>query len=269
MCRLRVALINFSPVYGEIDRNLDLIERHIRNLSSSHVDLVCFPEMCLTGYLNSGDIAHVAQSAHGNGVQRLMDIARTTGIAVLAGLPELEPSYEKLYISHCFCTPEGQVYIYRKIHLSKREKEVFSPGKELGVFSWRSCRLGIQLCFDAHFPEFGLAQALAGAQVIFVCSASPMGPAAELRQRWLRYLPARAYDSGCYILTCNQHGLAPFGASFPGMAMAFAPDGSLIDESQQDQALVVDLDLNAAEESRSKRPFIYSRRPDIYRLPNK
>ena len=212
--KLRAALISSAPIYGDISRNLVLLEEHVKNSAKEGAELVCFPEMSLTGYGRTPEITSLAQPVGGFAVRELQKIAKTYGVAILAGLPLKENSQNKPRISQVFCAPDGTCSTYHKTHLSQREAEVFSPGNNLGLVSWLSIKFGLQLCLDTHFPELSLAQASQGVQILLMSFASPMDTPQTLRARWLRFLPARAYDSGCFVLVCNQAGKSPVGKEF-------------------------------------------------------
>lgn len=268
MNSLRAALLSLDPFYGDIPRNLSLVEEHVRRLSALGVDLACFPEMNLTGYSHAREIIDLAQTPTGHAVQQLQAIADAYSMAIFAGLPIWIYSRERPCISQVFCAPDGTHIVYHKAHLRRSEQEVFSAGNEMGLASWRSVIFGLQLCLDSHFPELSLAQASQGAQVLLMSFASPMDTPETLRARWLRFLPARAYDSGCFVLVCNQAGESPDGKRFAGIALAFNPDGEIIGEycSASPGEVVVDLDLSLVQSARKRRRFLQQRRPGLYRF---
>lgn len=267
MSRLRIAMINFCPIYGDVEANLVAVEQQVWAAVQQGAQLVCFPEMNLTGYVNAANVFEYARNLESSIVQRLVRLSVKTGAAFAVGMPEWEAESQKAFITQVCCLPDGRMISYRKAHLSQREAETFQAGDTMVLFNLRSFTFGLQICYDIHFSEYSLAQALTGAQVILVCSASPMGSAPQLRERWLRFLPARAYDNGCYVLMCNQHGAAPSGLSFSGLALAFNPHGILIGESDKpDVPLLVDVDSDLVVQARQNRPFLKARRPEIYRL---
>jgi len=265
---LRAALISLAPEYGDIPANLSKVEGCVRDLSARGVELVCFPEMSLTGYSRTAEIISLAQPSGSFAIKQIIAIASVYGVAVVVGLPMKDLDQERLYISQVFCAPDGTSAIYHKAHLRKSEQEVFSPGNELGLVSWGSITFGLQLCLDTHFPELSLAQASHGAQVLLMSFASPMDTPETLRARWLRFLPARAYDSGCFVLVCNQAGASPDGKQFASVALAINPDGESIAErcSAVPGELVVDLDLSQVQAARTRRRFIEQRRPELYQF---
>ncbi len=270
MARLRVALLSLAPIYGDISGNLSLVDGHVRRLQTQDVELVVFPEMSLTGYSRAPEIISQAQPNDGFATRQLRAIASAYGVAVVAGLPLKDAALAKPYISQVFCMPDGTCAIYHKAHLRRSEQEVFSAGNELGLVSWRSLMFGLQLCYDTHFPEMSLAQASHGAQILLMSFASPMDTPETLRARWLRFLPARAYDSSCFVLACNQAGASPDRKHFAGVILAINPDGEIIRESCSIDPgeVIVDLDLSLVQVARQRRKYLQQRRPELYQFIN-
>jgi predicted amidohydrolase len=90
--------------------------------------------------------------------------------------------------------------------------------------------IGMQLCFETHFPEISYAQAKQGANLLAVGFASPKETDAEKLERFKRYLCARAYDNACYVLACNLSGTTSSGAKLSGLAMIIDPKGKVLAE---------------------------------------
>ena len=83
-------------------------------------------------------------------------------------------------------------------------------------------RMGMQLCLESHMPELALEQSRQGAFLIAMGFASPREAPHEKLERWMRYLPARAYDNGVYVVAANQSGCSESGRDFPAVALAIA-----------------------------------------------
>ena len=166
-------------------------------------------------------------------------------------------------------TPSDLLGSYRKIHIAPPERNIFSSGNNIPLFEIHSVKFGVQLCYDAHFPELSTCMAVEGADIIFLPHASPRGTPDEKFNSWMRHLTARAFDNGLYIIACNQAGNNQSGLQFPGVAVVIGPEGYVIDKqlSDKDGILVADLkseDLKAVRDHRM-RYFLPNRRPDIYR----
>ena len=127
------------------------------------------------------------------------------------------------FASHLVATPDGVVQVYRKTHIAPPEKQIFSSGQTAPLFEINGVRFGIQLCYDAHFPELSTRMAVNGADLIFFPHASPRGTPEGKLQSWMRHLSARAFDNGLFVAAVNQTGDNGLGLSFPGMAVVIGP----------------------------------------------
>lgn len=265
---IRIAAVVCRCPVGEVMHNLDRTRHWVLQASKRGATLVCFPEMNLTGYSNRKTIADHAISAKGPEIDALVRLAVDQRIALLVGFAEKSRD-GKLFASHMAITPNGRTGIYRKLHLAPPEVDYFSPGQTLPVFHWSGIRFGIQLCYDAHFPEITTRMAEVDADVIFIPHASPRGLAADKHQSWLRHLPARAFDNGLFVVACNQTGDNQNGLVFPGNAVVFSPSGEIIDTclSGNSGLLVTDLTADQMQHVRSHRMryFFPNRRPGLYR----
>lgn len=268
MQSIRIAAVTSRAVVGDIAGNLARTARWARQACEAGAELICFPELNLTGYcLDPREMSALAQPIPGPLSEELGGLAHETGMILLAGMVEQNPS-EQPYISHCVILPDGGVSVYRKLHLSPREVPVFAKGRTIPVFQTKKIRFGIQLCYDGHFPELATAMTDNGVQVIFMPHASPRNNAQIKHQSWMRHLPARAYDNSLFVVACNQWGDNQRGLTFPGNAVVIDPSGNILGKkvSGDEDMLVVDLTQEAFSHVRNHpmRHFFPNRRPELY-----
>ena len=264
---LKVAAICMHSIPGEVERNLDRIQSFVSAASKRGADIVCFPELSVTGYIleRPGEIYGRLDSDRVIG--HLVRMARQAVLVIMAGLIEL--SHDGMpYITQVIAGPEGLMGLYRKTHMSPAEKAVFRAGEKLQVFSFGNTCFGLQLCYEAHFPEISTVMALKGAEILFIPHASPRGNPEEKLQSWLRHLTARAFDNGVFVVACNQVGRTEERFSFPGVAVALGPDGQVLARhaGTVEKILFVELEaekLNSIRRHRMKY-FIPHRRPEFY-----
>jgi len=263
----RIAAVVCRCPVGEVARNLDRTCHWTRQARQSGASLVCFPEMNLTGYSNREQMVDHAITARGPEIDALRRLSADQGLALLVGFAEKAPA-GKLYASHMVITPNGYTGIYRKLHLAPPEVDHFIPGDTLPIFGWSGLRFGIQLCYDAHFPEIATRMTEADADVIFIPHASPRGQAQNKHQSWMRHLPARAFDNGLFVVACNQTGDNGNGLVFPGNAVALSPSGEIMATrlSGESGLLLVELTADRLHHVRSHRMryFFPNRRPGLY-----
>lgn len=269
---MRIALVQMSSRVGEKSANLAKIERFAMEAAARKVDIVCFPELCICGY-NAGDNSTPEpESLSGDSVRMLEKIGTRSGLTILAGLLERDVS-GIVYNTQVICSPAGCIGHYRKTHVPTSEIGTWRHGGEFPVFNHPKARYGIEICYDSHFPEVSTILAERGAELLFFPHASSIAgeTAAGKKKRWLRYVPARAYDNAVYVAICNQVGNNGAGRDFAGVTFVCNPLGEVIAEAQSsaEEELVI-ADLKASELSRARGEpeffFRHFRRPELYSL---
>ena len=262
-----VALVIFRSSVGQVWDNLDRMAKWVCMAGHAGADVVCFPEMNISGYSVQSAAIMKPEQIPGPASDRLSALAKEENIAILAGMAEMDGA--GFYASHILATPDGQIGVYRKLHISSPEQGVFSPAGQVPVFPIKGVLCGVPLCYDTHFPELSTQMAVKGADVIFFPHASPRGTPEEKYASWMRHLPARAYDNGIFVLACNQTGDNGQGLHFPGLALAIGPDGHLLkkDVGGNESLLVIHLKAEdlASVRNHRMRYFLPNRRPELYR----
>ena len=264
---VRVAAVTTPASTVQIGPNWERMVEWTRRAKTQGATIVCFPELNLSGYGLKPPARPLAQSIPGNICGELVRLAADQRITVLAGLAE-ENSGARFFVSHLVAAPSGFAGVYRKLHLAPPEQELYRAGSTIPLFDSPAARFGIQLCYDAHFPELSTHMALGGADIIFMPHASPRGTPRQKYTSWMRHLAARAFDNGVFIVACNPCGENEAGLSFPGLTVAIDPSGQVLDRdlSGCEGMLVVDLKATALERVRRHRMryFLPHRRPELY-----
>lgn len=266
---IRIAAMIFRSVSGDVRRNLDAMVNWIKVSKNEGAHLICFPELNITGYSNLEEIKNSAEPVPGPITQDLSNLSKSQKIVILAGIVEKDEK-DHIFSSHLVIKPDGFVGVYRKLHIAPPEQGIFTPGDTIPLFDARGVKFGIQLCYDAHFPELSTHMAIKGADLIFIPHASPRGTPEEKYRSWMRHLTARAFDNGLFVVACNQTGKNEKGLCFPGIAVIIGPSGKVIKKKlgNRESLVVVNLkskDLDRVREHRM-RYFLPNRRPELYDL---
>ena len=265
---IRVAAVCMNAVPGQIDRNLETIQSFISKAADQGVKIICFPELSVTGYVTEAPETICPPSVFRDAVDRILEMARLSGITVLAGLIESTGEGAKPYITQIVANQDGTLWKYRKTHLSPLETGNYRGGEEIQVYQSSHLNFGIQLCYETHFPEMSTLMALQGAEAIFMPHASPRGTPLEKTDSWLRHLPSRAFDNAVYVIACNQSSEIEEGLSFPGVVLALSPSGRILAKysGRGHELVLVDLRAIELEEVRCHRMkyFLPNRRPELY-----
>jgi N-carbamoylputrescine amidase len=229
--------------------------------------MICFPELSISGYSLKQSSQIYSASLFNEIMDKMSGLSHEYNIIILAGM--IEGTEKGTYISHIVSGPLGIIGVYRKSHLSPQEKQIYKAGDKIDVFYFDDLVFGIQLCYEAHFPEISTIMAIKGVDVIFMPHASPRGDPEQKTQSWLRHLTARAFDNGTYILACNQTGQTNEGFSFPGVAVIIHPSGNVLESyaGEEEKMIIAELKGEDLEEIKKHRMkyFLPHRRPELYR----
>ncbi len=266
---LVVAAACVNSRVGDETGNLARLSEMAHRAAGNGAELILFPEACLTGYGLGEDVASAAQSLDGPAVKAASELAAELGVELVVGLMEAADSNE-LFLTQLLIGADGKIIgVYRKVHLGPTETERFSAGADPQPVCDGDTCFGLQLCYDGHFPELSTIQADGGAEVLLVAHASPgLESPQEKRDRWLRYLPARAYDNTAYLAACNQVGDNGRGLEFAGVALIIGPKGEVLAEYAGEEPGLAVAELPAAYLKRIRKSkmgfFRAARRPDLY-----
>ncbi|MCD6286761.1 MAG: nitrilase family protein [Anaerolineae bacterium] len=300
MKNLRAAAVQFNHGPGDKVYNMGRIRAFTAEAHQQDIDLLVFPEMCITGYwhvrkLSREEIQELAEPVpSGPSTQELLSLAASTGMTIGAGLIE-QADDGTLYNTYVVAMPNGEIARHRKLHCFISEH--MASGDEYTVFDIpQGARVGLLICYDNNLGENVRITALMGAEILLAphqtggCDTpSPrcMGPVdlslwdnrlenpeaieAEFRgpkgRDWLmHWLPARAHDNGLFLIFSNGVGVDDDEVR-TGNAMILDPYGDILAETwrAQDDIVIADLDPQLLLNSTGRR-WIKSRRPELYRM---
>ena len=293
---IKIATAQFENSSGDKNYNLNIIEELSAKAAKEGATAVAFHECSITGYtfarhLNKEQMLGLAEFIPGGkSIERLQEIAAKNDIYVLAGLFEKDAD-NKLYKAYVCVGKDGLVAKHRKLHPFINPH--LTPGNAYTVFEMGGWRCGILICYDNNIIENVRATNLLGADIIFMphvtmCTPSPRPGAGfvdpqlwanrendptSLRvefdglkgRSWLmKWLPARAYDNGAYVVFANPIGMDDDQLK-NGCSMIIDPFGDVIAEcralgNEVTAATITPQKLEDAGGYRYKK----ARRPELY-----
>src|SRR5437773_6984145 len=98
---LRVATVQFQHAAGDKAYNFGRICHFVTEAAGARVEMIAFPEMCLTGYWHVRKLSRAAFEAlaepvpDGPSTRDLLDVSREHGMTIGAGLLERAPRSEE------------------------------------------------------------------------------------------------------------------------------------------------------------------------------
>ena len=248
---MKIGMVQIRPLLGDLEGTMRKVLERIREAGSQGVSVLCFPEMALTGYTLSPDEALLAKQDRL--LEEIRQEAEALGMTVLIGGIEKEAG-QYYIVQHVI---GSDVRRYRKMHPGEKESRVYGAGTVPGLFEVDGLRFGILLCYDSRFPELAQCLALAGAEVLFIPTASPNRCDKRIAM-WKKYLVARAYD--------NRVNVAATNLLFPeqgGGMIGYDKSGELLFErcSEEEGLLVFEPDRRTFDnQSMTRRDFLAEKR---------
>lgn len=254
---MRLSMVSMNSKVGDIMGNRDRMVSTMMDLASGGSDLVCFPELSLTGYSTEHSPA-MAMSIDDPMVMEVVDVTSDLGVAVCFGFVEEGP-----FITQVVAERGRVIGTYRKTHLGERESPVFLEGDSVEPIRLSKAVVGVQTCWESHFPLITMEYAMKGADIILMPHASGL-TGERRRDSWNRILPARAYDNTVFVAACNMAGDNGYGTVFGGGATVFDVRGNNLAEDYSAECILT-VDLDPTDMDRIRAPGYVSMR-DLYFL---
>lgn len=294
---IKISTAQFENKSGDKEYNLSVIEKLAAQAAAKGSHIIAFHECSATGYtfarkLSREQLLDIAEFIpNGKSIQKLQHIAGLYNITILAGLFEKDEN-NNLFKAYVCVDKTGLKAKYRKLHPFINPH--LTPGNEYCVFDILGWKCGILICYDNNIIENVRATKLLGADIIFMphvtmCTPStrpgagfvdpelwynrendPTSLRVEFNgikgRDWLmKWLPARAYDNGAYIVFSNPIGMDDDQLK-NGCSMIIDPFGDIIAECHSfedsfESAVITHEKLTQAGGFR----YMKARRPELYR----
>lgn len=265
---MKVGFLQFKPEFGKPEDNTERVKNL---LSGIDFDLIVLPELSNSGYLftNEDELKKLSENIpDGYFTQTLKEISAQNNCFIVAGICEVDHS--NFYNSSVLIYPDGQIKLYRKIHLFSEEFFWFKPGNlhfevhEIETKNKERCKVGMMICFDWIYPEAARTLALKGAQLI--CHPSNL-----VLPYCQDAMITRSLENRVFIITTNRIGRETNNGrelEFTGMSEIVNSKGSILYRASFDKEEVYITEIKP-EEANNKLATNYNdlfkgRRNDYY-----
>lgn len=237
----------------------------VRGAADQGAALVVLPEYAAR-FDPRGPRPEHAEPVDGPFVTALQDVARGTGVVVVAGtlLPGNRPDHAVNAV--VVVGPDGLAGLYRKVHLydafGQRESDHLESGPAdvpPVVVTVGGLHVGVMTCYDLRFPESARRLVDGGATVIAVPAAWAAG--AHKADHWRTLLRARAIENTAFVL-----GAAQQGDGVVGDSLVIDPVGQVLAQSAGPSPAVADLDPALVTTVREHNPSLANRRYGVVPL---
>lgn len=227
--RLKIAAACSMSIPLEVDLNLKRISYLLEEFERKGVEFALFPELSVSGYINSKDKLKEYTQKHFNLLQSLIKLSSTLTLAFSVGLPM--PLKDGWGITQLTFYSGDIIHAHFKTHTSVHESQHFESSDTISCFDFKGFRIGIQLCLESHYPELSTIQQKKGADILCFAFASPRETPEDKYNRLSTLLQTRAYDNACFVMACNQTGKTGSGKEFAGFSLISSPRGKILNSS--------------------------------------
>ncbi|MEO5781121.1 carbon-nitrogen hydrolase family protein [Arthrobacter oryzae] len=213
--------------------------------------LVVFPELHLFGdsfpdLARTEALQAAAEPLDGPRVNQLRELAADLGIWLVPGSVCERGPEGQLFNTQLVLSPRGELAAYYRKVFPWRPSEPYDPGDRFTTVDLDGIgRVGLNICYDAWFPEVSRQLAWMGAEVILnvVKTTTPD------RRQELVLARANAIVNQLFVVSVNCAG--PTGQ---GRSLIVDPEGNTIAEAHDDAPalLAAELDLAAVEHVRAR-----------------
>lgn len=267
---MKIAAVQSNVALANPEQNLQSLKQWTKLAAEQQAELVVFPECYLTGYCFSSreEAFEHAQPVPGTIVDQLQSIAAEYKVGLVCGL--LESDGTQLFNTCLLVDETGLISKYRKIHLPFVGVDRFTDYgmQPFEVCSFRGVNIGLNICYDAAFPESSRELALVGADLIILPTNWPAG--AECMAKMV--VQTRAMENAVYYVACDRVGTER-GTRFIGSSSILSPQGTVLAKADETAETILYAEIDP-EQSRHKRVIreagthelhrFGDRRPDVY-----
>ena len=246
--------------------------------------VICTQELFRSQYFcqaEKHDYFKLAEPIPGPSTKAFQQLAKKHKVVIIASLFEKRASglYHNTAV---IIDADGKLLgIYRKMHIPDDplyyEKFYFTPG-DTGFRAWQTKygKIGVLICWDQWYPEGARLTALQGAEILFYPTAIGWHPSEKKEYgtnqhgAWETIQRAHAVANGCYVAAVNRIGRETpeggDGIEFWGQSFVAGTSGQILAKASVDreEILLVPLDMDKVDVTRTHWPFLRDRRIDAY-----
>ncbi len=216
--KVKVAVVQATPVFFDIVKTIDKIEKIVTENAAKGSELVLFPESFIPGYprgfsfgSNVGKRTDAGREVYktylensleigSDHFKRLEEICKKHKVYLVIGATEKEALNGSLYCSMFYFSPKsGFLGRHQKIKPTGVERLVWAEGdgSSLVSFDTKVGKLGGLICWENYMPEARMSMYKKGVEIY-------MAPTADARPSWSDTMKHIALEGRCFVLGCNQ-----------------------------------------------------------------
>ena len=230
--KIKIAIGQVNPQVGSINNNINKIIEFVKKAEKQGVDLLCFPELAITGYppedllLNNSFIKSVELS-----LKKLAPFSKK--LSFIVGYPKRIES--KLHNTAGVFIGGKLKFEYNKMHLPNYgvfdESRYFTKGNEYLFFNLKNRRICLTICEDVWVGPEILSKKIKSENVNLLINLAASPFSMEKQHERIKVLNSISRNSSAEIAYCNLVG-AQDELVFDGQSMFLDSKGSIISQAK-------------------------------------
>jgi predicted amidohydrolase len=233
MADLNIGLVQMRCEKGATQENLAATQAYLKEGARRGVDILCFPEASITGYVDPTRYPEAVMSLDAPAVAQFVKMTSGSSLTAIAGIIEANPN-GKPFITQIVAAQGKMLGFYRKRTIPADEAHLFTPGSAAAVFAHSKGMFGLAICADVDTQAVFADCAQNGARLVFE-SAAPGLYGEQATRDWqagynwwrgecMTKLARYAREEHLWIGVATQAGRTR-DEDFPGGGYLFGPDG--------------------------------------------
>ena len=261
--KLKLGIAQINPTLGNLDQNVEIFRKTVKEATDNGTELLVFPELGLTGYFLKDMVPTVAQRLDSRLVREIRRASKKLSLVV--GM--VEESSEHFFYNSVLYIEKGDIlHVHRKVYLPTYgifdEERYLSRGTQVRAFGTRFGRMAMLVCEDAWHPSTVYLASQAGSQILLIPASSPgrgvqKGAKLQISETWESMVRVYATLFMQFCVFVNRVGYED-GINFWGGSEVVNPNGKRILKGPYlDEALIeTTLDLEEVRRARVASPIL-------------
>lgn len=219
---------------------LAMIKQYLQHANDENIDIICFPEGYLNGYTRDEQRAReVAIDLSSTKFGDILAELKIFTACAIIGVIEIEN--DTLFNTAIVINSGKLLGKYRKTH---PQEGIFEAGTEYPVFDMKGYKFGINICYDANFPEASQKLIEQGAEIIFfpLNNELPKPTAEKWRYKHVENLLERARQTGAWVIASDVVAESRESIGY-GCSAIVSPSGKVIKKVQELQSAMITVEL--------------------------
>jgi len=263
---VRIAVCQFAPTL-DVATNSDVIATLAESAAADGARVVVFPEASMYQCMSSAaELQAASQPLDGPFVTGLSAVAAKADIVLVVGMYE-ESGGERPYNTLVVVGPKGLQGSHRKFLVydafGYQESDTVQVGTpRADIVDVDGFKLGLITCYEIRFPECARSLVDAGADVLVVSSAWPIGQGKE--DHFMTMVRARALENTVYVAAAGDCSPTMVGRSHVVDPLGYQVAGLANEQGH----VCADIDAGRIARARETLPVLEQRRLQLMATPS-